>query len=99
MDKSFFLSRLGINVSVYGVQSTRATSASGAYANNTSFYTVMKAAGWARESTFRKFYNKPLSCNENLGNNLYPTVLLNKMLYFGLQLFHFHTALKSHVTS
>ena len=34
----------------------------------------MKAAGWARESTFRTFYDEPLSCSENLGNNLYPTV-------------------------
>ena len=44
----------------------------------------MKAAGWARESTFRTFYDEPLSCSENLGNNLYPTVFLNKIFIFWL---------------
>ena len=70
MDKSFFLSRSSINVSVYGTHSTHSTSA--AYANNKSLYTVMKAAGWAKESTFRKFYNRPLSCNKNLGTICIP---------------------------
>ena len=33
----------------------------------------------------KEVLQKPFySCNENLGNNLYPTVFLNKMLYFGI---------------
>ena len=64
----------------------------------------MNAAGWARESTFRKFYDKPadsesqnfgeqllLHCNEKQQTNV--SSCWNHLAV------HCHTALKSHMTS
>ena len=55
-----FLKKSGIDISSYGAHSTRAASSSAARSSpNISLQTIMNAAGWARESTFRKFYDKP----------------------------------------
>ncbi|XP_068734454.1 uncharacterized protein [Montipora capricornis] len=67
-----FLKKSGIDVSSYGAHSTRAASSSAASSSPTiSLQTIMNAAGWARESTFRKFYDKPAdSESPNFGEQL-----------------------------
>ena len=67
-----FLKKSGIDISSYGAHSTRAASSSAARSSpNISLQTIMNAAGWARESTFRKFYDKPAdSESQNFGEQL-----------------------------
>ncbi|GFN84782.1 Brca1-associated protein-like [Plakobranchus ocellatus] len=60
------LNKAGIDTNVYKAHSTRAA-ASSAAARSIDIAQVLKTAGWSREQTFAKFYNKPstylLSCN------------------------------------
>ena len=67
-----FLKQSGIDISSYGAHSTRAASSSAARSSpNISLQTIMNAAGWASESTFRKFYDKPAdSESQNFGEQL-----------------------------
>ena len=67
-----FLKQSGIDISSYGAHSTRATSSSAASSSpNISLQTIMNAAGWARENTFRKFYDKPADSETlNFGQKL-----------------------------
>ena len=67
-----FLKISGIDISSYGAHSTRAASSPAASSSLTiSHQTIMNAAGWARESTFRKFYDKPAdSESPNFGEQL-----------------------------
>ena len=50
----------GICTSKHSAHSTRSASTSAAKGNSISLATVMKSAGWSHESTFTKFYNKPV---------------------------------------
>ena len=43
-----------------GAHGTRVTSTSAAESDNTPINTMTDAAGWSSESTFRKFYDKPI---------------------------------------
>jgi integrase len=52
------LERAGISASA---GSTRSAAASSAWWNNLSFDSIARMAGWKRESTFQRFYKKPLS--------------------------------------
>lgn len=47
----------------YKAHSTRAAGASKAHAQSLCVDDILKAGGWKRESTFRKFYHKPLASN------------------------------------
>ena len=55
-----------------GSHSTRAASSSAASSSPIiSLQTIMNAAGWARENTFRKFYDKPADSETlNFGQKL-----------------------------
>lgn len=64
------MEKAGIDTQVFSSHSTRAAATSAAKANNVSINTIMDAAGWSRESTFRKFYDKPVQENENFGVKL-----------------------------
>ena len=44
--------------------SVRTASTSAAKTANVPILTIMKSTGWKRESTFRKFYNKPIMSND-----------------------------------
>ena len=59
-------------MSSYGAHSARAAFSSAARSSpNIPLQTVMNATGWARESTFRKFYDKPAdSESQNFGEQL-----------------------------
>ena len=50
----------GINVEQFKPHSTRAAASSAAKLKGVPLQNIMKAAGWTRESTFRRFYNKPV---------------------------------------
>ena len=60
----------GIDTSKYSAHSTRSASTSAAKGNSISIATIMKSAGWSQESTFTKFYNKPVEPRENFGAEL-----------------------------
>ena len=64
------LENAGINTNLFGAHSTCAASTSAAQSNNVSINTIMDAAGWSRESTFRKFYDKPIQAVKNFGDKL-----------------------------
>lgn len=64
------LEKAGINTKVFGAHSTRAAATSAAHSNNISINTIMDAAGWSRESTFRRFYDKPIQAVVNFGDEL-----------------------------
>jgi hypothetical protein len=48
----------GIDTAVYRPHSTRAASTSKANQCNVAISSIMKAASWASDCTFHKFYNK-----------------------------------------
>ncbi|CAG2254849.1 unnamed protein product [Mytilus edulis] len=55
------LQSAGVDITIYKPHSTRSASTSAALRCATSIDTILKAAGWSNESTFRKFYDKPVS--------------------------------------
>ena len=60
----------GINTEIYGAYSTRAASASKAASLNIPICNIMKTAGWARETTFTKYYLKNVTTPESYSDNL-----------------------------
>ncbi len=63
-----FIGDAGIDITVFTSHSTRAASTSLGNNLGMSFKDIAKAAGWRQESTFQRFYNKPI-CS-NLGSRL-----------------------------
>ncbi len=63
------LKEAGVNTKLYPAHSTRAAATSGASESGVSLAEIMKTAGWKRESTFQKFYQKPVekSCGFQKG--------------------------------
>ena len=55
-----------MNTKVFSAHSTRAAAASAAHSNNVPISTIMEAAGWSRESTFQKFYDKLVKSYSNI---------------------------------
>ena len=66
------LSVVNIDVNVYQAHSTKSASTTKA-AQLLSIDVVMKLPGWPQESTFRKFYDKPLGITDQMSN-----AILNK---------------------
>jgi hypothetical protein len=54
------LNQAGIDTTTFSAGSTRAASASKAQDQGAPISQIMDMGGWSRESTFRKFYDKPL---------------------------------------
>jgi len=65
----------GIDTKKFGAHSTRSASTSAAAQKGVSLATILRTAGWSRQNTFSKFYNKAVSNEENFGQ-----VLLDKFL-------------------
>ena len=61
------LSPANIDVNIYQAHSTRSASTTKA-AQLLPIDVVMKLAGWSQESTFRKFYDKPLAITYQMSN-------------------------------
>ena len=68
------LAGAGIDTSKHGAHSTRSASTSVAKGNSISIATIMKSAGWSQESTFTKFYHKPVEHRANFGAELLKAV-------------------------
>ena len=64
------LKKAGINTKIFGAHGTRVTSTSAAESGNTPINTMTDAAGWSSESTFRKFYYKPIQKVVNFGDKI-----------------------------
>ena len=67
------IDKAGIDVKCFKSHSTRAAASSYTNAKFTPLSSIMKSAGWAQNSTFRKFHEKPVqekSCLQTalLGN-------------------------------
>ena len=69
------LHEAGIDTSKYSAHSTRSASTSAAKMNSVSVDTIMKSAGWTQESTFAKYYHKPVVPQNNFGTELLKAVL------------------------
>lgn len=54
----------GVNTSVFKTHSTRGASTSAALRAGVSVNSILKSAGWTNESTFRQFYNRPVTVQE-----------------------------------
>ena len=55
----------GINTELFSAHSTRCASTSKATAS-VSTDVILATAGWTEESTFRKFYNKPVAVTNQM---------------------------------
>ena len=60
----------GIDMSLFSPHSTRAAATSAAARMNVSIDTILRTAGWTGDSTFRKFYHKPVRMNCDFGSAL-----------------------------
>ena len=56
----------GIDITIFKPHSTRAASTSRAASKNIPVRTIMNTAGWSRQSTFAKFYHKPILHNTSI---------------------------------
>lgn len=57
------LQHAGVDMNIFSPHSTRATSTSKAN-SSVSLETILKTPGWSGDSTFRRFYNKPIHTSE-----------------------------------
>ena len=57
-----FMGAAGINLSLFSPHSTRAASSSKAVLQ-LPLSTILTAVGWSRDSTFARFYNKPIAAS------------------------------------
>ena len=69
------MSQAGIDIDRFKPYSGRAASTSAAKATNVPIHTIMAAAGWSRESTFAKFYNKAVTQSGQFGQSILDTKL------------------------
>jgi hypothetical protein len=58
----------GIDISIFKSHSTRAASTSAATSLGVTIKDIMKTANWTSESTFKRFYLKPIS--SEFGNSV-----------------------------
>ena len=54
----------GVNTSIFETHSTRGARTSAALRAGVSVNSILKSAGWTNESTFRQFYNRPVTVQE-----------------------------------
>ena len=55
------LKSAGINLKMFSCHSTRSASASCAAAKGVPLQTIIDTAGWTNDSSFRRFYEKPVT--------------------------------------
>ena len=60
------LTEAGVDTDKFSAHSTRAAASSSAKAAGLSTAEIMKMAGWSRQSTFEKFYHKPIMPTTNV---------------------------------
>jgi integrase len=64
------MGKAGIDTSCYAAHSTRSASTSAASSTKLPIDIIMKAAGWSSETTFQRFYNKPIEHSANFWEHL-----------------------------
>lgn len=55
------LGAAGVDLNIYGPHSTRSAATSAAAAHKIPLQTIIRTAGWDKESTFRRFYSRPVT--------------------------------------
>jgi hypothetical protein len=60
------LQKSGIDLNIFKAHSTRAAST----INRVPLSTILRTAGWQKDCTFRKFYNKPVVMDQSYSQNL-----------------------------
>ena len=60
------LQEAGIDTGKFTAHSTRAAATSAAFDKGLPVGTILKTVGWSQNSTFRRFYNKPVEDAANL---------------------------------
>lgn len=58
------LSLSGIDLSIFCPHSTRAASSSAAVTAKVPINSILRSAGWSQQSTFRRFYNRPVTYDD-----------------------------------
>ena len=58
----------GINTTVFKAHSTRGAATSAAKASNVPVQVIMNAAGWRTDSTFARFYDRPVLAENSFGD-------------------------------
>ncbi len=71
---SVVMQQAGVDVAQFKPHSTRAASVSAADKLGVPIAEIIKTAGWSNETTFRKYYNKPLASKQCMAQTL-----LNKL--------------------
>ena len=64
------LQKSGIDLNIFIAHSTRAASTTAAFINRVPLSTILRTAGWQKDCTFRKFYNKPVVMDQSYSQNL-----------------------------
>lgn len=67
------LHEAGIDTSIFHPHSIRAASVSQANGSRLPLGTILRTAGWSKESTFRKFYNKPITNDTSYAESILKT--------------------------
>ena len=60
----------GLDIKKFTPHSIRAASTSAAMRNGIPIDSILATAGWTKESTFRKYYNKPLAVETSLQDDV-----------------------------
>lgn len=68
------LQAAGVDMAVFASHSTRSASTSAAMQANVPIATILRTAGWASDSTFRRFYNLPVT-----RDTTFASAILNKI--------------------
>ena len=59
------LSLSGVDMAIFSSHSTRGASTSAAAASKVPLATIIKTAGWSQENTFRQFYHRPVTRDQD----------------------------------
>ena len=67
------LQQVGINIQTFSAHSTRSASVSKAVVSASADAILNKTAGWSSESTFRKYYKKPVAITDQMSKAVLQT--------------------------
>lgn len=64
------LQKSGIGLNIVKAHGTRAALTTAAFINRVPFSTILRTAGWQKDCTFGKFYNKPVVMDQSYSQSL-----------------------------
>jgi hypothetical protein len=68
------LNKAGVDLNILGSHSTRAAATSKAAGAGLPLQVICKTAGWAKEQTFRSFYDKPITRDGSFASTILKNV-------------------------